>query len=309
MIALNLARYRFTVKLLQPLLLKEYSGSMLRGVFGHGLHRLNCLARAENCSGCTLVNSCNYARIFQPETVPSLKGRYSEVPPPYIIEAADTVSGELHEGETFSFCLVLFGNAVNQLSSIIFAFQQGFQIGLGDNGAQAKVIRVEWQQAPTRWTEVYSEQELAVRPHTPNEPLPTVAAELHRLTLELVTPTRIQHFGKICTVKTLDAHGFLSSLQRKISLYSELYLDSVHRSLPDVLSGNDDILLTSEIKTKYWHRYSNRQKRYIQQNGQVGEITLTGELTNWLPWLWLGLWTHVGKNTSFGLGQYRFKNN
>jgi hypothetical protein len=38
--------------------------------------------------------------------------------------------------------------------------------------------------------------------------------------------------------------------------------------------------------------------------GLVGEWTLKGDLSPFIPYLFLGQWLHVGKNAVFGLGKY-----
>ena len=38
--------------------------------------------------------------------------------------------------------------------------------------------------------------------------------------------------------------------------------------------------------------------------GLVGEWRLRGDLTPFMPWLWLGQWLHVGKNATMGLGKF-----
>ena len=61
---LPIARYRFGFALESEMRLPEYAGSTLRGVFGHALRRLACMTRQKECSGCPLLQSCPYSRIF-----------------------------------------------------------------------------------------------------------------------------------------------------------------------------------------------------------------------------------------------------
>jgi len=54
-----------------------------------------------------------------------------------------------------------------------------------------------------------------------------------------------------------------------------------------------------------WERYSSRQDRRMKLGGFVGEITYLGDLKDFLPFLLLGSYIHVGKGATFGLGKYR----
>ena len=53
----------------------------------------------------------------------------------------------------------------------------------------------------------------------------------------------------------------------------------------------------------YWERYSNRQEKRLKMGGFMGDITFEGELAEFLPFLRLGEYLHVGKGTVYGLGE------
>lgn len=59
------------------------------------------------------------------------------------------------------------------------------------------------------------------------------------------------------------------------------------------------------LKWQNWTRYSSRQQQKMLLGGVIGELILEGELQEFLPFLKLGEYLHIGKNTVFGLGQYR----
>lgn len=59
----------------------------------------------------------------------------------------------------------------------------------------------------------------------------------------------------------------------------------------------------------HWHdqtRWSSRQQQSMKLGGLLGRLPLPAAgLDQLWPLLWFGQYVHLGKNTSFGLGQYR----
>jgi CRISPR/Cas system endoribonuclease Cas6 (RAMP superfamily) len=62
--------------------------------------------------------------------------------------------------------------------------------------------------------------------------------------------------------------------------------------------------VTSDLRWVDWERYSNRQQARMRLGGFVGQVTYRGDFTEFLPYLLLGTYTHVGKGATFGLGEY-----
>lgn len=50
-------------------------------------------------------------------------------------------------------------------------------------------------------------------------------------------------------------------------------------------------------------RVSSRTRSAVPMGGLTGQITYTGHLSPFAPWLHLATWLHIGKNTGFGLGR------
>lgn len=55
------------------------------------------------------------------------------------------------------------------------------------------------------------------------------------------------------------------------------------------------------------NRYSTRQKQNMNLIGVKGKIRFTGNISLFLPLLYVGQFTHLGKHTTFGMGQYKLK--
>ena len=144
--ALPIARYRFTARLQQPLPLPDYAGSLLRGQFGAALRNVACMTRAPTCSGCPLLQTCPYSRIF--ETLPPPKGQhtlqnFSQIPKPYIVEPPTPGARLLAAGDALVFHLVLVGHAIDQLALVIFALQRALVQGLTRQRVPADLLQVD----------------------------------------------------------------------------------------------------------------------------------------------------------------------
>jgi len=56
---LYLAKYRFTLRARETLILPAYKGSTLRGGFGSVFHKLICVNKNKDCSNCLLRDKCH----------------------------------------------------------------------------------------------------------------------------------------------------------------------------------------------------------------------------------------------------------
>ena len=100
----------------------------------------------------------------------------------------------------------------------------------------------------------------------------------------------------------------MMALIRRIALLSEFHMDSPIETDFHALSLQaEQIRDTRELTWRDWTRYSSRQRQTMQLGGVVGTWILTGISETYLPYLNLGQWLHVGKNATFGLGQYKME--
>lgn len=54
---------------------------------------------------------------------------------------------------------------------------------------------------------------------------------------------------------------------------------------------------------EHMERYSNRLQEKMDFSGLMGEIEFAGDITPFVPWLSAAEVLHIGRNTTFGMGQ------
>ena len=299
-------RYRLQFVTEQPLELPDYAGSALRGVFGHALREAACVTGRSDCAACPLYRSCPYPAIFEPPPPLNYSRRtLSDIAPTFVVEPPPWGQSRYDRGSSFEFSTVLIGPALAQLPLVLLAWRQALQRGLGPAAGTAQLQQV--------WADGDAEPLLAqpggrLRPHVQSLPLPAPDAAPTSVSLHLSTPLRLKRDGQILGVAQLAPRDLLMALLRRTAHLAELHLGSplavdfaalnAHASS---IRGEHDLLWRD------WSRHSTRQQQHMVLGGAVGRWTLHGDLSPFWPLLHLGQWLHVGKNASFGLGQYRLE--
>lgn len=315
MTALPIARYALTARVLQPLSLPDYAGSLLRGQFGAALRNVACMTRQPTCPGCPLIPTCPYTRIF--EAPPPPKGShalqdFSQIPNPYIIEPPTPGARVLAAGDDLVFHLVLVGHAIEQLALIIFALQRALQQGLTRQRVPADLRQVDWVDALGALHPVWHHERptllahpatLSATPASPVDPNPS------QLTLHIQTPMRLQSQGKPLGVGQLTPRTLVAAIARRAALLMEFHAGQSHwgEAAKRITRLSETLTDCKDLQWFDWTRYSSRQQQEMTLGGVLGTWVLHGApetLAEICPWLWLGQWLHVGKNASMGLGGY-----
>lgn len=303
---LPVARYQFNFEVQSPLHLNFYSGSMLRGVFGHALRHLACMTKLADCKTCPLYRSCPYPEIFEtpPPEHHSLQD-FSQIPPPYVIEPPPIGNKVYQAGETLSFSMVLIGRAIHQLPLITFAWQRAFARGVTKFESRAHLLTVVFEPHQANQQTVFDALEDDTL-QTPIMTIPQPVLSKNELQLSIKTPLRIQQKGFVLS-HNMQGRDFIIALVRRYYLLQEFHGD--HYVPPDFSQLSDmakHVNCKTDFKWCKWDRYSNRQQQKMTMGGVLGNIILSGELEPFLPLLHLGQWFHVGNKTTFGMGLYEF---
>ncbi len=305
---LTVQRYQFNCQTLAELKLHDYSGSLLRGAFGHALRALACVTQMQNCPSCMLYRQCSYPALFEPPApLESTFHNLNHMPAPYIIEPPTMGQAQLSKGASFCFNMVLIGAANTQLPLIIHAWEKALAKGLGKDYCKVKLQQViyEPRQAVEHIIYQAGQGELAMQPDF--QPMPLTPVE--QLKIQFATPLKILQNQQLLGNDML-AKDFLMALIRRYYLLQEFYAKDYH--VPDfkaLAKLAAQIQARPDFKHYTWSRYSTRQQKKIALNGVIGSITLKGDLTPFLNMLNIGQWLHIGKNTTFGMGQYSVQPN
>jgi hypothetical protein len=299
------ARYRLDFVVETPMRLPDYAGSALRGAFGHALKRAVCVTRETECKACALYRSCAYPAVFAPPA-PEYHAaqKFSEIPAPYVIEPPPWGTRMLAPGATLTFHLVLIGTARKHLPVVVHAFTRAFARGVGPQDGTAHLVGVQCTDSDAGSMPVYDADAGRLIEHQAT--LPPLPALPERIALEFCTPLRLQREGRALRVHELAPARLLMGLVKRSALLSELHAaQALDLDFRDLAHRAEAVTDTRDLHWRDWGRYSSRQQREMKFGGVIGRWVLAGELAPFWPFLYWGQWLHVGKEATFGLGQYR----
>ena len=309
----QLAKYEFVTQAKEELSVPRYMGSTLRGGFGHVFKRVVCLDFQKDCSDCILKYKCAYSYIFEtplPKDTEVLS-KIPNIPRPFVLEPP--LGGKTHYRplDELRFGLVLIGKAIEFLPYFVFAFEELGTRGLGKERGRLNLLAIyslrgeERKQVYFGDSKTLNDDALIVHFHD----LTKQEEAVQRIHIDFLTPARIQK--KKIILRKIDFHSFIQNLLGRVSMLSyfhcgtklELDFKGMLERAQTVKVENDQLSWNS------WTRYSSRQKRYMKWDGVVGGLDFVGQLNEFLPYILLGEYIHIGKGTAFGLGHIAVQKN
>ena len=306
---LQYGKYKFSCRLDTDGILPSYKGSTFRGVFGLALKKVVCALKRQECETCLLKNRCVYALVFEtPIALDPPQGLRLSVPPhPFVIEPPLTHQMEFKAGESFDCSLILFGNVNTSIPYFIYAFDQIGKIGVGRR-IDGRRAGFKLKTVSLNGTKIYSDKDEKINQGDFVDKLEIgdltdYSDARFQVKVIMETPLRLKYDNRLKS--DLPFHVLVRSMLRRISSLFICYADKE----PDIdykglLSRAEHIkIVDSSLTWHSWERYSNRQKQRMPLGGMIGSITYEGKLGEYLPLMDFCSKTHIGKNTSFGLGK------
>ncbi|MBI5183857.1 MAG: CRISPR system precrRNA processing endoribonuclease RAMP protein Cas6 [Nitrospinae bacterium] len=311
--SLSIAEFLLTIQAEETLILPPYKGSTFRGGFGHAFKKVICVVRNKDCSDCILKEKCIYSFVFEtsPPSNTTRMRKYISVPHPFVIIPPMDRKREYKEGEELTFKLTLIGKAIDYLPYFIYTFEELSRIGIGKGKKRFRLLRVRNRDSEGKEITIYdntdnilknSYQTITIQRLLQN----TFPDKLH---IKFHTPTRIVYNQKL--IMDLEFHILIRNLIRRISNLSYFHCNGD----PSEFDFKGIIKRAEDIKTKNrdlfwydWERFSGRQETKMKLGGFVGDIVFEGDIEEFKPYILLDEFIHVGKGTTFGLGEYKIAN-
>lgn len=309
-LSLDAFSYRFTVAADAPLELPGFWGDLVRSTWGAALRELACATSAPTCEGCPLSRACLYRALFDPVVPAGHKlERTQSMPAPYVIHVPPSGFRKLSAGQTFRFGMTLLGASHRHFPIARLALERALAKGWMKHRVPLSLCGVERQEAG-KWLVQDPADDGATAPLASASLAPPAHLEGTRvLSVELLTPCRLQVDGRVLNPGQISPRAWLMALARRVSHLTQAYGTGANALRLSALAeaAQSSKFNHADLRWRDWHRYSSRQQRVMPMGGIVGRVQLTGPLAGFMPLLELGQRINIGKHASFGLGAYRHR--
>ena len=302
--SLKISKYRFISSPIEEIILPEYKGSTFRGAFGNSFRNICCVHKQKNCNECLLNNKCAYSIIFESSPVigsEKLKN-LDEIPRPFVIEPPLTEKRYFNTEDELTFELVLIGRANEYLHLMIYTFIELGKVGIGKHRGRFKINKIITETDDIIYdgeTETMYNINSIIKINIPE------IKDGNILKISFLTPTRIKYEGYYQNKP--EFHIIIRTLLRRISSLMYFYCNKeLNVNFKELISKSENVkIIDNNLRWIDWERYSSRQNIKMKLGGIVGEIVYEGDFKQFLPFLVLGEYIHIGKNCTFGLGKYK----
>lgn len=295
--------YQFRYACDRPLKLPHYPGSAWRGALGHALKKTVCIVRNTPCAACLLKTSCAYAYVFEtppPQNAKKMR-KYTASPHPFILQFP---APDASQAETYQINLVLFGQGQRFFPYLVHAMKQAGQDGIGSSHQPFILEQVTQSGLDGKPVVIYQEGQLRAQATAVPYRIPSLPDTLE---FRIHTPMRIKQNGHHLTPETFNFGALFGNLLRRISMLTYFHTATpLETRFAELTQQARQVAFTEKNLSWFdWKRYSSRQQTEMNMGGVIGTASLDMRgLDAFWPYLWLGQWTHAGKATSMGLGQY-----
>jgi len=300
---LLIGRYRATFAAERGVRSLEFAGNVWRGALGHALQQGVCVTGLAECRHCPLYRSCLFPYFWDtppPQNTQKMR-KYETAPHPFVLDPDPTDALRLE----FALC----GRANQHLPIFVHALQKAAAgpRGIGGNVLALRQLEQavpEAGSAAVDWRVIQSSGgRLTALPVLPAM-IPAVPTAL---AIDVVTPMRVKHEGRLVGAEAFAFSDLFSNLLRRISMLSYFHSDTpLETDFRGLTEAARSVRMQKQLRWQEQSRYSNRQQAGMKMGGVIGTMTISGQpLAAFWPYLWLGQWLHAGSAATMGMGRYR----
>jgi hypothetical protein len=325
---LSFSQFKAYFRVEDPITLPQYTGTVLHDALGCAFWKVR-YGMKETCPECSIRSACRYqnlrAYFFKsPSDHPFIKPVHDELyrrmqrdeyPQPFVF---DPITGGHYEaGQFLAFSFALIGKAIECFPFMACALSlvSGHDLGLGNRRITLEAIGDGFPADDASKTLIYDAatgqihgpcqvidfdcvRQWVLENTSPNETASGIC-------IRFWTPFRYKSNGKLGVPLTFEI--LMRNLLRRftlLSVHSPLTSDMDHQHL--LALAKDVKKESSSLKWDQLRRHSFTQKESMNLDGYLGDITFSGDLDIFLPYLRMGELLNVGKAASFGHGKYTF---
>lgn len=276
--------------------------SMIRGTFGTSFKENECINIEEPlyCKSCNILRDCIYPKVFEVE---SLKEQIS-IPNTFIIEPESINKNQL----TFNF--ILIGKSTKYTFNVLSAIKNMSKYSFGiKEKKKFKIdsIKILISKNDELFYQNYKYEDFLLD-------LNRISYDYYPIQkLTIISPINLLENGKLVTPEQFTFKIFFKNLFRRIVSIKNLYenTNQDYTDFFDYLSKlvSEVNITSNNLKMTKVRKYSNRQQKEIVLTCLSGELILSNLTNELIDLLILGMYFHLGKTTSHGLGRYKIEPN
>lgn len=274
--------------------LPPFLGSTIRGVLGHSMRDLVCLAPKVKCHTCIHANNCHYATYFNPP------GSVAGSVKPYVIYTPLSNKTHWYKGDLLSFDITFFGDSILAIDYLITGLLNIENYGWG---AQRLSFSLKHIINQIDGSLVWSGGNTWLDHLTPTS-VKDEGRLANSVLIRLNSPTRILVQQKL--LKELQFKDIIQAIMTRMKLIYHGYVGLVLEWDEERLLEGAEQITRVEAEWEFidFKRYSFTYNRQLKLPSIMGYARFEGNLTPYTPLLELGQLLQIGKNTTHGFGHY-----
>jgi hypothetical protein len=285
------------------------AGNILRGALGTIFRRIACVPECQDARTCEARNTCPYAKVFAPVADGEGPSGLADSPRPFVFRARHLDGRAIQPGQTFHFDLHVFSLEPDVLAYFILTFAALAREGLGPSRGKAdleRVRRIAVDDVPEQMLYEGAAQTISSAVAPASLDLDRLASAPQKIRVEFLSPTELKHEHRIANRP--DFAILFGRIRDRISTLRRLYGPG-----PLDIDFQESGVRAAAVKMTRCEGRKVQAERRSSRTGQthsiggfVGVAEYEGDLAEFLPYLEVGRWTGVGRQSVWGKGEIWF---